>query len=188
MSLQRINNYSVHQSADVASTSIGRDTIIWQNTVILADAVIGKNCNINCHVFIENDVIIGNHVTIKPGVQIWDGIRLADNVFIGPNATFTNDNVPRSKEYPDSLSGVIVQKGASIGANATILPGVNIGRYAMIGAGAVVTKDVPDFGLVLGNPASLVGYMTHDKKRLDLQLEDENGVVYKLDNELLIKT
>jgi dTDP-4-dehydrorhamnose 3,5-epimerase-like enzyme len=111
------------------------------------------------HTFIENDVVIGDRVTIKCGVQVWDGVTLEDDVFVGPNVTFTNDPFPRSKQYPDQFSRTIVKKGSSIGANATILPGIVIGQYAMIGAGAVVTKDVPPYAIVVGNPARIKGYV-----------------------------
>jgi len=124
--------------------------------VVLKNAVIGNDCNINCHVFIENDVVIGDRVTIKPGVQVWDGITIEDDVFIGPNVTFTNDIKPRSKQYPEAFLKTIVKKGASIGANATILPGITIGENAMIGAGSVVIKDVPANTTWVGNPARQV--------------------------------
>lgn len=143
----------IHPLADVQSTNIGADTTVWQFCVILKEAVIGRNCNINCQVLIENDVVIGDHVTIKPGVQIWDGLRIGDNVFIGPNVTFTNDRYPRSKQYPEEFQQTLVKKGASIGANATVLGGITIGENALIGAGSVVTKDVPANELWVGNPA-----------------------------------
>ncbi len=143
----------IHKLADVQSKNIGDDTKIWQFSVILKDAVIGKNCNICAQVFIENDVKIGDNVTVKCGVQLWDGITLEDNVFIGPNVTFANDKHPRSKIYPDSFWRTTVKKGASIGANATLCPGITIGEGAMVGAGAVVTKDVPPHMTVVGNPA-----------------------------------
>ena len=133
----------IHNLADVQSKNIGQDTKIWQFCVVLENAVIGKNCNICAHVLIENDVIVGNNVTVKSGVQLWDGIRIEDNVFIGPNVTFTNDLYPRSKKYPEKFLQTIVKKGASIGANSTILPGITIGENAMIAAGSIVTKDVP---------------------------------------------
>ncbi|MDE7314530.1 MAG: N-acetyltransferase [Mucispirillum sp.] len=133
----------IHPLADVKSKNIGQDTKIWQFCIVLEKAVIGKNCNICAHVLIENDVIIGDNVTIKSGVQLWDGIRIEDNVFIGPNVTFTNDLYPRSKKYPEKFLQTVVKKGASIGANATILPGITIGENAMIAAGSIVTKDVP---------------------------------------------
>lgn len=148
-----MNNTNIHPTADVKSESIGKGTTVWQFSIILQGAQIGNNCNINCQVFIENDVLIGNNVTIKPGVQIWDGISIEDDVFIGPNVTFTNDLYPRSKQYPARFAKTLIRKGASIGANATILAGVEIGAYAMIGAGSVVTKNVPDHSLWYGNPA-----------------------------------
>jgi acetyltransferase-like isoleucine patch superfamily enzyme len=146
----------IHPLADVKSAQIGADTKVWQFSVILGEARIGDNCNINAHTFIENDVVIGNHVTVKCGVFLWDGIRIEDHVFIGPNATFTNDKYPRSKQYPEAFQPTIIRKGASIGANATILGGVTIGENAMVGAGSVVTKDVPEGELWVGNPARFV--------------------------------
>lgn len=149
----------IHSLSDVKSENIGSDTKIWQYSVILKDAVIGENCNICAHTLIENDVRIGNNVTVKSGVYIWDGVTIEDNVFIGPSVTFTNDKNPRSKQYPDEFSKTIIKFGASIGANATILPGITIGQNAMIGAGAVVTKSVPDHAIMIGNPAIIKGYV-----------------------------
>lgn len=149
----------IHELADVKSSSVGSDTRIWQYSVIFPGAVIGSNCNICAHTLIEGDVLIGNNVTVKSGVFLWDGTRIGDDVFIGPNATFTNDPMPRSKVYPESFNGITVRRGASIGANATILPGITIGACAMVGAGAVVTKDVPDFAIVVGNPAKVIRYV-----------------------------
>lgn len=148
----------IHPLADVAECSIGQGTKVWQFTIILNGAKIGSNCNICAQILIEGDVIIGNNVTIKSGVQIWNGTKIDDNVFIGPNATFTNDKLPRSKQYPNEFEKIHIKENASIGANATILPGVTIGCYAMIGAGAVVTQDVPDFAVVAGNPAKIIRY------------------------------
>ena len=127
--------------------------------MVLQHAVIGENCNINAQVLIENDVVIGNNVTIKSGVQLWDGTRIEDNVFIGPNATFTNDLMPRSKQYPEAFLGITLKQGASIGANATLLPGITVGERAMVGAGAVVIEDVPAYAVVVGNPAKVVRYI-----------------------------
>lgn len=149
----------IHPLADVRSDDIGSDTKIWQYCVVFSGAKIGRNCNLCAHTLIESDVIIGHNVTVKSGVFLWDGTRIEDNVFIGPNATFTNDPMPRSKVYPESFSGVRVKRGASVGANATILPGVTIGVNAMVGAGAVVTKDVPDNTVVAGNPAKVIKYL-----------------------------
>ena len=147
------NQPFIHESADVKSQSIGEGTRIWQYSIVLEGARIGSNCNINAHCFIENDVVVGNNVTIKCGVYLWDGITVEDNVQIGPSAAFTNDKYPRAKDYSYELKRITIKRGASIGANATILGGVTIGAYAMIGAGSVVTKDVPDGELWYGNPA-----------------------------------
>jgi len=147
----------IHPLADVHSANIGVGTRVWQFAIILADAVIGNDCNINCHTFIENDVKIGDRVTVKSGVFLWDGIRIDDDAFIGPNATFINDKYPRSKRYPAKFPLTVVGKGASIGANATILAGVTIGEFALVGAGSLVTKNVEPYTLVVGNPAKPVG-------------------------------
>jgi len=149
----------VHKLSDVQSPNIGKNTNIWQFCVVLKDAKIGNNCNINAHVLIENDVIIGNNVTIKSGVQVWDGITIEDDVFIGPNVTFTNDFLPRSKQYPQKFLKTTIKKGASIGANSTIVGGVTIGNHAMIGAGSVVTKDIQNNELWYGNPAIKRAYV-----------------------------
>ncbi|MCU7617838.1 N-acetyltransferase [Chryseobacterium sp. PBS4-4] len=146
----------IHPLAEVQSTNIGDKTFIWQFCIVLKGAKIGKNCNINCQVFIENDVIIGDNVTIKPGVQIWDGVSLGDDVFIGPNVTFTNDLFPKSKNKDFELKKTIVKKGASIGANATILAGITIGENSLIGAGSVVTKNIPENEIWVGNPAKFL--------------------------------
>lgn len=140
----------IHELSDVQTTHIGEDTNIWQFTVVLSGAQIGRNCNICSHCFIENDVVIGDHVTIKAGVYLWDGIRIEDSVFIGPGVAFCNDKYPKSKNKAFMLEGIHIKKGASIGANATILPGVTIGEDAMVAAGAIVTKDVPKGKLVKG--------------------------------------
>jgi len=146
----------IHKLADVLTEKIGDNTNIWQFVVVLKDAVIGSNCNINCNVFIENDVTIGDNVTVKSGVQLWDGILIEDNVFIGPNVTFTNDKYPKSKKYPETFQRIIVRNGASIGANCTILGGIEIGANALVGAGSVVTKSIPEKQLWLGNPARFI--------------------------------
>lgn len=154
-----MNDIYIHPLSDVQSKEIGDGTRIWQYCVIFSDAKIGKNCNICAHVLIEGDVEVGNNVTIKSGVQLWDGVRIEDGVFIGPNATFTNDLFPRSKRYPENFLKTFIGAGASIGANATILPGVQIGSGAMIGAGSVVTKNVPPYAIVKGNPGVITGYV-----------------------------
>jgi acetyltransferase-like isoleucine patch superfamily enzyme/dTDP-4-dehydrorhamnose 3,5-epimerase-like enzyme len=154
----------IHKLSDVQSKNIGLNTSVWQFCIILPGAQIGDNTNICSHCFVENDVTIGNNVTIKSGVQIWDGILIEDNVFVGPNVTFTNDKRPRSKQYPDAFLKTIIKKGASLGANATILPGITIGENAMVAAGAVVTRTVPDNAVVIGNPAKIVSYVDTDTK------------------------
>ena len=140
----------IHTLSDVQSENIGENTNIWQYCVVLKGAKIGKNCNICSHCFIENEVEIGNNVTVKNGVSLYDGIKIEDDVFVGPNAAFCNDKYPKSKNKNFKLDGIVVKKGASIGANATILPGVTIGKGALIGAGAVVTKNVPEGMTITG--------------------------------------
>jgi len=149
----------IHELADVARCEIGEGTRVWQFVVILEGAKIGQDCNVCAHTLIEGDVIIGNNVTVKSGVQVWDGTRIEDDVFLGPNATLINDLMPRSKQYPKNFLGITLKKGSSIGANATLLPGITIGEGAMVGAGAVVTKDVPDYAVVVGNPAKIIRYI-----------------------------
>jgi acetyltransferase-like isoleucine patch superfamily enzyme len=148
-----------HPQALVETDQVGRGTRIWAFAHVLAGARVGEDCNLCDHVFIEGDVIIGNRVTVKCGVQLWNGIRLEDNVFVGPNATFTNDTYPKSREWLKEHPRTLVRRGASIGANATILPGITIGVDAMVGAGAVVTHDVPPMATVVGNPARIIGYV-----------------------------
>ncbi|MBZ4189995.1 acyltransferase [Niabella beijingensis] len=167
-----------HVLADVQSSNIGEQTSIWQFVVILKNAVIGSNCNISCFVFVENDVIIGNNVTVKSGVQLWDGLRIEDDVFIGPNVAFTNDLVPRSKRYPGKFLETHIKKGASIGANATIIAGCSIGRYALIGAGSVVTNTVEDYYVYYGNPARHSGYVTKEGVLVALDFKDEEQNFY----------
>ena len=157
---------SIHPLADVQSVNIGKDTQVWQFAIILKGAIIGENCNINCHTFIENKVAIGNNVTIKAGVYVWDGITIEDNVFIGPNVTFTNDKFPRSKQRPDQFQNTLIKKGASIGANATILGGLTIGEYAIVAAGSLVTKNVPAFSLVKGHPAKVCGQVNEQGQKV----------------------
>ena len=147
----------IHRLADVQTKNIQEGTKIWQFCVVLKGARIGKNCNVCANVFIENDVIIGNNVTIKSGVQLWDRTRIEDDVFIGPNATFTNDKYPKSKINSLSSDFIIIKSGASIGANATILPGVTVGKNSLIGAGAVVLDNIPDNSVAVGNPAKVIG-------------------------------
>ena len=151
--------YFRHELAVVETALIGRGTRVWAFAHLLAGARIGADCNICDHVFIENDVVVGDRVTIKCGVQLWDGVTLEDDVFVGPNATFTNDSFPRSRVRPPRFLRTLVSRGASIGANATILPGLTVGENAMVSAGAVVTRNVPANAIVAGNPGHIVGYV-----------------------------
>lgn len=150
--------YFKHPQAIVETKNIGENTRLWAFVHVLQGAQIGTDCNICDHVFIENDVKIGDRVTIKSGVQVWDGVTLEDDVFVGPNTTFTNDLFPRSKHFPEKFEKTLVCKGASLGANSTILAGIVIGSNAIVGAGAVVTRDVPPNAIVIGNPAFIKGY------------------------------
>ena len=149
-------SFSIHPRAICESKKIGRGTRIWAFSHVLPLAEIGENCNICENVFIENNVKVGNNVTIKNGVQLWDGLTIENDVFIGPNVTFTNDKYPRSGNRNFSLLPTKIKQGASIGANATILPGIQIGQFAIVGAGSVVTKDVDDYQVVAGNPAKRI--------------------------------
>lgn len=179
----------IHALADVHTKKIGSGTTVWQFAIILKGAEIGANCNINCHTFIENDVVLGNNVTVKAGVYLWDGIVIEDDVFIGPNATFTNDKYPRSKQAPEAFQKTHLKEGCSIGANATILGGVTIGAYAMVGAGSLVSRDVPDFALVKGNPARVVAWLDKKGNKLSRtptgEFMDEAGSKYSVINGIL---
>jgi len=158
-------SYKKHPAAIVETENIGDGTRVWAFVHVLPGAKVGADCNLCDHVFIENDVTVGDRVTIKSGVQLWDGVRIEDDVFIGPNVTFTNDPFPRSKRHPNKYAITVIQKGASIGANATILPGITIGKNAMVGAGSVVTDDVPPNAIVMGNPARIVNYVVQDQRK-----------------------
>lgn len=148
----------IHSTADVQSPLIGAATTIWQFVVVLAGARIGSHVNVCAHCFIENEVVIGDRVTIKSGVYLWDGVWLENDVFVGPNVTFTNNKFPRSKAPLAQHPITLVEAGASIGGGAVLLPGITIGRGAMVGAGAVVTKSVPPYAIVTGSPARIIGY------------------------------
>ena len=145
----------IHSLTD-CNALIPESTNVWQYCVILPKARIGENCNICAHVLIENDVRVGDNVTIKSGVQLWDGVTIEDNVFIGPNVTFTNDLYPRSKQHPKEYEKTLLKEGCSVGANSTIVCGITIGENAMVGAGSVVTKDIPSRELWMGVPAKFV--------------------------------
>ena len=153
----------VHPLALCETSSVGENTRIWAFAHVLPGATIGKDCSISDHVFIENDVVIGDGVTIKCGVQLWDGLRVADDVFIGPNVTFANDKDQKSGQHSVKPEETYIGREASIGGGALILPGLRIGARAIVGAGAVVTHDVPTRAVVSGNPARIIGYI--DTKR-----------------------
>ena len=158
----------IHPKALVESDSIGEGTRVWAFAHVMKDAVIGANCNICDHAFIESHVSLGNNVTIKNGVAIWDGVTIEEDVFVGPNAVFTNDPNPRTeiKKTREQLVSTLVRKGATIGANATIVCGSTIGSYAFIAAGAVVTRDVADHALIMGVPGRISGWMCTCATRL----------------------
>ena len=164
-----------HKSADVSKKAkIGKGTIIWNNSQVREDSSIGKNCVLGKNVYIDHGVSIGNNVKIQNNVSVFHGVEIEDGVFLGPHACFTNDKQPRAINPDDSpkkpldwvVSKTLVKYGAAVGANATILPGVAIGKWALVGAGAVVTKNIPDFGIVVGNPAKLVGYANKKGERV----------------------
>lgn len=177
-------NYFVHPSAIVESDDIGKDTKIWAFAHILKNVSIGEDCNICDYSFIESGVTIGNRVTVKNGIAIWEGLIIEDDVFLGPNCVFTNDMFPRSKVYHNEFFKTLLKKGASIGANATILCGIELGRYCLVGAGSVVTKSIPDFALVTGNPARIKYWVSKTGEKLifnkDNIAEDSGGNKYKL--------
>ena len=156
----------VHPTALVESVTIGPGSRVWAFCHILAGAVVGRDCNIGDHCYVENGAMIGDEVVLKNGVSVWSGVTLENRVFVGPHVAFTNDLTPRAKVFDAALVPTVVREGASLGANATIICGVVVGRFAMVGAGAVVTRDVPDFGLALGNPARRVGYVCRCALRL----------------------
>ena len=161
------SDYFVHKSALVETAQIGAGTRVWAFVHILKGAVIGANCNIGDHCFMEGGVTVGNDVVIKNGVSLWDGVTIEDRVFVGPNVAFTNDHVPRAKVFHEEYDRVTVKEGASLGANATVVGPRVVGRYALVGAGSVVTKDVPDYGMVVGNPGRWVGWVCRCGTRLE---------------------
>jgi acetyltransferase-like isoleucine patch superfamily enzyme len=163
--------FFAHPQAIVEATEIGAGTRIWAFTHVMPGARIGRDCNIGEQCFIEAGAVAGDSVVIKNGVALWDGVELGNRVFVGPNAVFTNDMVPRAKVYRHPLP-TRVEEGASIGANATVRCGVEIGRWSMIGAGAVVTRSVPEFALVIGNPGRVRGYVCKCGERLEFSPRD----------------
>jgi UDP-2-acetamido-3-amino-2,3-dideoxy-glucuronate N-acetyltransferase len=182
--------YFIHSHALVETDAIGEGTRIWAFAHVMQGAVVGSNCNIGDHAFLESNVLVGDGVTIKNGVAVWDGVSLGDHVFVGPNAVFTNDRNPRAavKKDREQFALTDVCEGASIGANATIVCGVTIGRYAFVGAGAVVLHDIPPYALVVGNPARQIGFMCECGERLPASLICACGNRFEQAGEVLRKT
>jgi len=182
--------YYIHPNAIVDTNEIGANTRIWAFVHILKNVIIGSNCNVCDFCFIEQGVNIGNNVTVKSGTYIWEGVEIEDDVFLGPNIVFTNDIRPRSKLYKESTK-TLVKKGASIGANSTVLAGISIGEYAMTGIGSVITRNVPAHALVYGNPARQYGWVDTSGEKLikitDSNWESINGENYYLHNGIMSK-
>lgn len=179
----------IHPTAEVQSSHIGKGSTVWQYAVILEGAKIGEACNINAHTFIENKVTLGNRVTIKSGVYLWDGLTLEDDVMVGPNVTFTNDKYPRSKNREYEQLQTKLEKGCSIGAGAILLGGITIGKYALIGAGALVTKNVPDQALIIGNPGKIAGWVSQEGIPMKAKgefWEDTQGNIFKVEEGKLV--
>ena len=188
------NRYFAHETAIIDDgCQIGDNTKIWHFCHIMPGAVLGESCNLGQNVVVSPGVILGNNVKVQNNVSIYTGVICEDDVFLGPSVVFTNILNPRSAVVRrDQYVETLVKKGASIGANATVICGNTIGRYAFIGAGAVVTRDVPDYALVLGNPARQVGWMSEFGHRLDFNLLGvavcpESNEVYKLENYMVKK-
>ncbi len=177
-------DYFVHEKALCETNSVGKGTRIWAFSHVMKNVVIGKDCNIGDHVFVESGVKIGNSVTVKNGISIWEGVEIEDDVFLGPNCVLTNDLLPRSKHYHSENVKTFIKKGSSIGANATILCGIILNEYCMIGAGAVVTKSVSPFSLVMGNPARFKYFVSIKGDKLVFNKEniafDPDSNKYKL--------
>jgi UDP-2-acetamido-3-amino-2,3-dideoxy-glucuronate N-acetyltransferase len=171
------SNFFAHPSALVEAADIGPNTMIWAFAHIMCGARIGANCKIGDHAFIETGAVLGNNVTVKNGVAIWDRVKIEDNVFLGPNCVLTNDLNPRTyiKKSGLSLTPTLIRANATIGANATIVCGITIGRYAFIGAGSVVIRSVPDFALIVGNPGRQIGWMCVCAEKLPLPAAPPRG-------------
>lgn len=181
------NMIKIHPTAEVHSKNIGDNSFIWQFSIVSPKAQIGSGCNINAHCFIENDVFIGNNVTLKCGVYLWDGITVEDSVQIGPNVTFINDRYPRAKKQ-FSLLRTVIRKGASLGGNTTIIGGIEIGEFAMVGAGSVVTRSIPQHTLWYGNPAVFKGYVCQCGNKLGKEMKCLScGDCYEIDKENIVR-
>jgi len=183
-----MEDFFKHPLSLVESESIGRGTRVWAWAHVMKGARIGADCNIGEHCFVEGGAVLGDRVTVKNGVAVWEGVTAEDDVFLGPNAVLTNDLRPRSKVYHDAVDRTLLRQGCSIGANATVVCGITVGRWAMVGAGAVVTRDVPDHGLVYGNPARLRGHVCSCSRTLEVsggQAACPCGRRYRLDGRAL---
>lgn len=178
------NGFFAHPQSIVEAENIGSGTRIWAFAHVMEGVRLGANCNIGEHCYIESGVVVGNDVVIKNGVALWEGVIIEDRAFLGPNCVFTNDPFPRSKVFHDRIQ-TFVREGASIGANATVLCGIELGRYSLVGAGSVVTRDVPDFALVAGNPARVRGYLCRCGEKLrfseNMQTSCSCGLTYQKD-------
>lgn len=163
------DSFQAHELALVEAEEVGAGTRVWAWAHVMEGARVGSDCNIGEHCFIEQGATLGDRVTVKNGVAVWEGVTVEDDVFIGPSAVFTNDMRPRSRAEVFTPMSTLLRKGCSIGANATILAGLSVGRHAFVGAGAVVTKDVPDYGLVTGNPGRLQGHVCECGRPLDFE-------------------
>jgi acetyltransferase-like isoleucine patch superfamily enzyme len=181
-----MGDFYIHPTAICESKNIGKNTRIWAFAHILKDVTVGEDCNLCDYTFVENGVSIGNRVTIKNGISIWNGVTIEDDVFLGPNCVLTNDIYPRSRVYHQENIKTLFRQGASIGANATVLCGIVLGRYCMVGAGSVVTKDVPDYALVVGSPAKFRYWISKNGEKLVFNsgnyAKDSTGNGYKLTN------
>ncbi len=175
----------VHPTALCEGVNVGPGTRIWAFAHVMPGATVGANCNLCDHTYVDDGATLGDGVTVKNGVSVWDRVTLADDVFVGPNVAFTNDRVPRARPFrtdPDGYLGTLVQRGAILGANATIVCGVTIGRHALVGAGAVVTRDVPDHAVVVGSPAERIGWICVCGQRLDERLRCRCGRTFRIDD------
>jgi UDP-2-acetamido-3-amino-2,3-dideoxy-glucuronate N-acetyltransferase len=179
-------DFYVHPQALCETSDIGERSRVWAFAHVMKDVRIGADCNVGDHAFVESGVVIGDRVTIKNGVAVWNGVTIEDDVFLGPNCVLTNDLVPRSRVWHDANVPTLIRRGASVGANATIVAGHTLGEYCMVGAGAVVTKNIPPYALVIGNPARQAGWVGRMGERLRFEgdntsIETEYGR-YVLDN------
>ena len=166
------DSYFKHALSLVESDQIGQGTRVWAWAHVMQDSRLGDDCNIGEHCFVESGAVLGNRVTVKNGVQVWDGVTVEDDVFLGPNAVLTNDMRPRSRSADFEPEPTLLKQGCSIGANATVLCGLTIGRYALIAAAAVVTRDVPDWALMVGSPARLCGHVCQCSRSLEFAADD----------------